>query len=60
MGRAYARTRLGIDDPTVGLLSNGEEPSKGDSLRKDVFKLLAAGALVRRATSRGATCCTRA
>jgi phosphate acyltransferase len=41
MGRAYARTRLGIDDPTVGLLSNGEEPSKGDSLRKDVYKLLA-------------------
>jgi glycerol-3-phosphate acyltransferase PlsX len=40
MGRAYARTRLGIGDPTVGLLSNGEEPSKGDSLRKDVFKLL--------------------
>lgn len=41
MGRAYARTRLGIAEPTVGLLSNGEEPSKGDSLRKDVYKLLA-------------------
>jgi phosphate acyltransferase len=41
MGRAYARTRLGVADPTVGLLSNGEEPSKGDSLRKDVHKLLA-------------------
>jgi phosphate acyltransferase len=40
MGRAYARTRLGVDDPTVGLLSNGEEPSKGDSLRKEVYKLL--------------------
>src|SRR4249920_2281621 len=40
MGRAYARTRLGVADPTVGLLSNGEEPSKGDSLRKDVYKLL--------------------
>jgi len=41
MGRAYARTRLGITDPTVGLLSNGEEPSKGDSLRKEVNALLA-------------------
>ncbi len=41
MGRAYARTRLGVAEPTVGLLSNGEEPSKGDSLRKDVHKLLA-------------------
>lgn len=40
MGRAYARTRLGIAEPTVGMLSNGEEPSKGDSLRKDVYKLL--------------------
>ena len=40
MGRAYARHGLGIDEPTVGLLSNGEEPSKGDSLRKDVYKLL--------------------
>jgi glycerol-3-phosphate acyltransferase PlsX len=41
MGRAYARTRLGVAEPTVGLLSNGEEPSKGDALRKDVHKLLA-------------------
>ena len=40
MGRAYARLRLDIDDPTVGLLSNGEEPGKGDALRKDTFALL--------------------
>jgi glycerol-3-phosphate acyltransferase PlsX len=28
MGREYARTRLAVDEPTVGLLSNGEEPGK--------------------------------
>jgi glycerol-3-phosphate acyltransferase PlsX len=40
MGREYARTRLGVDEPTVGLLSNGEEPGKGDELRKKTFALL--------------------
>ena len=40
MGREYARTRLGVDEPTVGLLSNGEESGKGDELRKDAFALL--------------------
>jgi glycerol-3-phosphate acyltransferase PlsX len=40
MGRAYARVRLGVDEPTVGLLSNGEEEGKGDDLRKQTFALL--------------------
>jgi glycerol-3-phosphate acyltransferase PlsX len=40
MGREYARLRLGIDEPKVGLLSNGEEPGKGDQLRKDAYPLL--------------------
>ncbi|MFM7616484.1 MAG: phosphate acyltransferase PlsX [Actinomycetes bacterium] len=40
MGRAYARLRLGVEDPTVGLLSNGEEPGKGDDLRKQTFGML--------------------
>ncbi len=40
MGRAYARLRLGVDDPQVGLLSNGEEPGKGDDLRKQTYALL--------------------
>jgi glycerol-3-phosphate acyltransferase PlsX len=40
MGRAYARTRLGVAEPTVGLLSNGEEPSKGDAVRKATYALL--------------------
>jgi phosphate acyltransferase len=42
MGRVYARTRLGVAEPTVGLLSNGEEPGKGDELRKKTFDLLGA------------------
>jgi glycerol-3-phosphate acyltransferase PlsX len=41
LGREYARTRLGVAEPTVGLLSNGEEPGKGDALRKAAFPLLA-------------------
>jgi glycerol-3-phosphate acyltransferase PlsX len=37
MGRAYAQVRLGLENPTVGLLSNGEEAGKGDDLRKQTF-----------------------
>lgn len=43
MGREYARVRLGVDHPTVGLLSNGEEAGKGDELRKAVYPLLTEG-----------------
>ena len=32
--------RFGIENPSVGLLSIGEEPGKGDTLRKEAFKLL--------------------
>jgi glycerol-3-phosphate acyltransferase PlsX len=42
MGREYVRVRHGLDTPMVGLLSNGEEPGKGDALRKAVAPLLAA------------------
>lgn len=41
MGSVYSRTRFHIDEPRVGLLSIGEEPGKGDSLRKEAFGLLA-------------------
>lgn len=44
MGSVYARQRLGLAKPRVGLLSIGEEESKGNSLVKDAHKLLAAGA----------------
>lgn len=40
MGSIYARLRFGIESPKVGLLSIGEEPGKGDTLRKEAFELL--------------------
>lgn len=43
MGAAFARQRFGIADPRVGLLSIGEEPSKGSPLVKETFGLLDAG-----------------
>ena len=42
MGSVYARKRYGIENPKVGLLSIGEEPGKGDTLRKEAYDLLAA------------------
>jgi phosphate acyltransferase len=33
-GAAYAKARLGLDRPRIGLLSVGTEPGKGDSLRR--------------------------
>jgi phosphate acyltransferase len=44
MGSAFARQRFGIADPRVGLLSIGEEASKGNPLVKEAHALLAAGA----------------
>jgi glycerol-3-phosphate acyltransferase PlsX len=41
LAREYARVRLGVDEPTVALLSNGEEPGKGDALRKQASVLFA-------------------
>ena len=40
MGSVYARHRFGVAEPKVGLLSIGEEPGKGDTLRKEAFELL--------------------
>lgn len=40
MGAVYARVVLGKDHPTVGLLSNGEESSKGNELTKEAHVLL--------------------
>lgn len=41
MGSVYAQKVLGIDAPRVGLLSNGEEESKGNELVKETRPLLA-------------------
>jgi len=40
MGAAYAKIVLNIDNPTVKLLSIGEEDIKGNEVTKSVFKLL--------------------
>ena len=40
MGSVFARDRFGTATPQVGLLSIGEEPGKGDALRKEAYGLL--------------------
>jgi len=40
MGQVYAEDVLGIENPMTGLLSNGEEESKGNEVTKEAFKLL--------------------
>ena len=40
MGDIYARAVLGCAEPRVALLSNGEEPGKGNTLVKEAYKLL--------------------
>lgn len=40
MGEAYAGAVLGLDRPSVGLMSIGEEEAKGNELTKEAFPLL--------------------
>jgi phosphate acyltransferase len=40
MGSAFARHALGIDNPKVGLLSNGEEDTKGNELTREAHAIL--------------------
>jgi phosphate acyltransferase len=40
MGSIFSRYRFGVAAPKVGLLSIGEEPGKGDALRKAAYDLL--------------------
>ncbi len=47
MASAYVTSRYGVAEPSVALLSNGEEASKGSPLVKATHELLAAGAGVR-------------
>ena len=47
MAAAFSTARFGIEDPSVALLSIGEEPSKGTPLVKETHKVLADGAGVR-------------
>jgi len=40
MGNIYAQTMLGINNPRIGLLSNGEEEGKGNNLVRNTYPLL--------------------
>jgi glycerol-3-phosphate acyltransferase PlsX len=40
MGQAYAKDVLQLDDPIIGLLSNGEEESKGNEVTKEAYDLI--------------------
>ena len=40
MGSAYIQYLFGVENPKIGLLSIGEESSKGNDLTKETFKLL--------------------
>jgi glycerol-3-phosphate acyltransferase PlsX len=41
-GSAFAQVALGVERPRVGLLTIGEEPGKGDQLRREAWPLLEA------------------
>lgn len=45
MGAVYARIALGLERPRVGLLSIGEEETKGNDLTREAHRLLKAGRL---------------
>ena len=45
MGSMYARVAFGIDRPRVGLLSIGEEETKGNELTREAHRLLKASPL---------------
>jgi phosphate acyltransferase len=47
MGTVFARRRLGVAEPTVGLMSIGEESSKGSGLVKETHDLLSVAPAVR-------------
>lgn len=40
MGSAFMKSVMGLDNPRIGLLSNGTEDKKGSALNKEAFPLL--------------------
>jgi len=46
MGAMYARVGLGVEQPRVGLLSIGEEETKGNELTREAHQLLKASSLL--------------
>jgi phosphate acyltransferase len=45
MGATYARVMFGLRNPTVGIISNGEEADKGSMLIRETYPLLQASGL---------------
>jgi glycerol-3-phosphate acyltransferase PlsX len=45
MGSAFVSTTLGLEEPRVGIVSNGEEEGKGSTLVKEAYGLLKASPL---------------
>ncbi|MBT9148812.1 MAG: phosphate acyltransferase PlsX [Dehalococcoidia bacterium] len=45
MGNVYMKRIFSISEPRIGLLSNGEEETKGDKLTRATYQLLAKGGL---------------
>ena len=45
MGKIYAQSMLGVSNPKIGLLSNGEEEGKGNDLVRETYPLLKASDL---------------
>ena len=45
MGTVFSRTMLGVVNPRIGLLANGEEEGKGNNLVRETFPLLSESGL---------------
>ncbi len=45
MGHTYARVMFGLDQPKIGIISNGEEEDKGSMLVRETYPLLKASGL---------------
>lgn len=45
MGKVYAEKVRGVQNPKIGLISNGEEPGKGNQLVKEAYPILASSLL---------------
>lgn len=45
MGKVFSETMLGVSNPRIGLLANGEEEGKGNNLVRETFPLLAESGL---------------
>ena len=54
MGAVYARLALGVERPRVGLLSIGEEETKGNELTREAHRLLKASGAELHRQRRGA------